>query len=574
MAAPDPSIPTLDQAETASIHSIEKPDDTIPRAIAENAELITSKGNIITKDGTLISTVQSDSSLFTNVFADPEVRDYYKELYEDAQYECRHAFDAEATWTQEEEKKVIRRLDWHVCLWACVMFFSLQIDRGNLGQAVSGTFLKDLNLTTNDYNWGNTVFLVSFLLAELPSQLISKKLGPDRWIPMQMCLWSIVAMSQAALKGRAGFLATRALLAMLEGGFIPDLVLWLSYFYTSRELPIRLSFFWTALSVTDIITSLLAFGIFHMHGLAGMAGWRWLFLLEGLITFLLGVASFFLMPASAVQTKTWFRPKGWFTDRELTIVVNRVLRDDPRKGDMHNRQAITPKRLWSALKDYDLWPIYAIGLICFVPQSPVKYYLTLSLRQLGFSTLNVQLLVIPAAVTHIITLLGITWISERVNQRALVAVWQSIWTLPCCIALYTWPGLIVNKWGTYALLTVLLSYPYCHAINVAWTSTNSNNVGSRSVSAALYNMMVQCGGIIGANIYRDDDKPLYKRGNRNIIVINLLAIVLFLFAKAYYVTKNKIRDRKWNAMTPEERIIYMKTTTDTASRRLDFRFAH
>jgi hypothetical protein len=98
--------------------------------------------------------------------------------------------------------------------------------------------------------------------------------------------------------------------------------------------------------------------------------------LEGLITLIVGIASFFLMPASAVQTKTWYRPNGWFNDRELSIVVNRVLRDDPSKGmfssecnylangtykislgDMHNRQAITPRRLWSAIKDYDLWPV-------------------------------------------------------------------------------------------------------------------------------------------------------------------------------------------------------------------------
>lgn len=69
------------------------------------------------------------------------------------------------------------------------------------------------------------------------------------------------------------------------------------------------------------------------------------------------VASFFLMPASAVQTRTWFRPHGWFTDREERIVVNRVLRDDPSKGDMHNRMPITPRRLWQALTDYDLWPV-------------------------------------------------------------------------------------------------------------------------------------------------------------------------------------------------------------------------
>lgn len=63
------------------------------------------------------------------------------------------------------------------------------------------------------------------------------------------------------------------------------------------------------------------------------------------------------MPASAVQTRTWFRPQGWFTDREERIVVNRVLRDDPSKGDMHNRMPITPRRLWQALTDYDLWPV-------------------------------------------------------------------------------------------------------------------------------------------------------------------------------------------------------------------------
>jgi hypothetical protein len=63
------------------------------------------------------------------------------------------------------------------------------------------------------------------------------------------------------------------------------------------------------------------------------------------------------MPASAVATKTWFRPNGWFTDREVGIVVNRVLRDDPDKGDMHNRQGITPKLLYRSLADYDMWPV-------------------------------------------------------------------------------------------------------------------------------------------------------------------------------------------------------------------------
>jgi hypothetical protein len=122
--------------------------------------------------------------------------------------------------------------------------------------------------------------------------------------------------------------------------------------------------------------------------------------------------------------------------------------------------------------------------------------------------------------------------------------------------------------------TVLLSYPYCHAILVGWTSKNSNNVGSRSVSAAFYNMAVQLGNICANFIYRTDDKPLYHRGNTQLLIINLASIAIFILTKIYYVTKNKIRDRKWSAMTPEEQHDYKVNTQLSGSRRLDFRFAH
>jgi hypothetical protein len=78
--------------------------------------------------------------------------------------------------------------------------------------------IADLALTTNDYNNGQTIFYCAFLFAELPSQIIGKKLGPDVWIPIQMVIWSIVAMSQAALKGKTGYLICRAALGLMEGG--------------------------------------------------------------------------------------------------------------------------------------------------------------------------------------------------------------------------------------------------------------------------------------------------------------------------------------------------------------------
>jgi hypothetical protein len=135
--------------------------------------------------------------------------------------------------------------------------------------------LPEFGMNKNDFNYGQTIFLVSFLSAELPSGLISKKLGPDVWIPFIISAWSVVSASQAGLKSKAGYYVCRCLLDLLMGGFIPDTVLYITYWYKARQLPIRLSWFWTVLSVCNVFGSLIAAGVLQMRGLAGLAGWQW-----------------------------------------------------------------------------------------------------------------------------------------------------------------------------------------------------------------------------------------------------------------------------------------------------------
>ena len=380
------------------------------------------------------------------------------------------------------------------------MFFALQLDRGNITQALSDNLLDDLGMNTNDYNTGQTIFYVCFLLAELPSQLISKMLGPDRWIPIQMVLWSLVASLQAFLTGRYSFFACRALLGTLEGGFIPDNMLYLSYFYTGSELPIRLSFFWGTSQCTNIISAFLAFGLLRLRGLNGFAGWRWLFALEGLVTGCIGIVSFVYLPPSPTETKSWFRGKdGWFSKREESIMVNRILRDDPSKGDMHNRQALTFRQLWYSLTDYDMWPIYLLGLSWQIPMIPMTLYLTLQLRNMGFGTFETNLLTTPAYALFIFQILWWTSASEKSNQRFLIGLVSQLWALPILIALELMPD-STGPWVKWGLSSLLVGYPYVHAILVAITSRNSGSVRTRTVASALYNMCVQASSVIGSNV--------------------------------------------------------------------------
>jgi hypothetical protein len=118
------------------------------------------------------------------------------------------------------------------------------------------------------------------------------------------------------------------------------------------------------------------------------------------------------------------------------------------------------------------------------PNSPVTHLPNADL----IAQLTTNLLSIPNEAISCVTLFLITWLSVRIKERAFVSMLQNIWLLPCLLALRLWKGANEDAWGTFGLITTLLSYPYCHAIVVSWASRNSGSVRTRSVSAAFYNM--------------------------------------------------------------------------------------
>ncbi|SMR60747.1 unnamed protein product [Zymoseptoria tritici ST99CH_1A5] len=503
-----------------------------------------------------------------SVFDDVDLAKHYEP---GADWENVHRYDPAERWTYREEMTLRRKTDFRILAWVLVMFFALNIDRGNLSLAIAGGLLDDLKLSTNDYNNAQNFYRVGFIIAEIPSQLIGKKLGPDRWIPVQIVLWSIAAAGQFFMQSRTVFFTTRFLVGICMGGFIPDSILYLSYFYTSTEMPIRLALFWVTDYLSGVVASLIAYGVLHMHGVAGREGWRWLFMIEALISFAIGLLSFLFLVPGATQTKTWFAPLGYFTEREEKIIVNKILRDDPSKSGMHNREAITLKMIWRSLTDYDMWPIYAIGILFEIPSSPPKAYISLALKHLHFSSFNITLLHIPITVLTAINLFWITAVCMRFGQVALFGVLTQLWALPLLVISLTVMS-DFSPWAQYVVSMLLIAQPSMQAAQVGWCSRNSNTVRTRAISAAIYNIMIQLSGIASSNIYREDDKPLYHRGNKQLIAINIGCMAANALAKVYYDWRNRSNKSKWNGMTKEQQEIYLNTTQDKGNKRLDFVF--
>jgi len=204
-------------------------------------------------------------------------------------------------------------------------------------------------------------------------------------------------------------------------------------------------------------------------------------------------------------------------------MVNRVIRDDPSKSDMNNREALTFKLLFKSLCDFDLWPLYLIGLTNHIPFATPSTYLTLSLKGMGFTTFQTNLLVIPSQLLHsespiyledndmltieVMNMLILTYLSQAINQAAMVAMISQFWALPFLVWLRVVDTTTVSKWTTWLVMTIFLGSPYgetcsssrfvqelisvAHPIQVGWVSRNANTVRSRTVGAAMYNMCVQ-----------------------------------------------------------------------------------
>ncbi|KAF9581404.1 hypothetical protein BGW38_001599 [Lunasporangiospora selenospora] len=479
----------------------------------------------------------------------------------------------ELNWTEAEEREIVRAFDFKILSWIGVMFFFMQLDRGNMANALTDNFMEDLDISLNTVTLGSTIFTVFFCLFEIPSNMVIRRAGPQRWIPFLMCLWGLSTASQFFLKDRVTFLICRALVGMFEAGYIPGIAIYLTTYYKRGEMATRLSIFWSTLAVANSVAGVLAYGILHMRGIAGHAGWRWLFLFEGLATVVVGLLSFFILPEGPTSTRGFLRFNGYLTDRQEQIAITRLVRDDPTKADT-SKGVVSKTDLFKALTSPRIWPNILIGFFGLLPFSPLTILSPLIVKNLnlGVPPLVSNLLVIPGYVISLSIMTFVSWSSDKHNERAFHGAIASTYYALCILSLAILPA-DASKFSLYFALIFAMGGQTCwHPVNAAWIAGNTAPVGKRSIALAMYIISVNACDMVSVNLFRDEDAPRFIRGFWILFGALLLTIFLFIFQRYHLMHINRKREEKTRYWTDEDWKHYNETTKDEGDDRLDFRF--
>lgn len=299
-----------------------------------------------------------------------------------------------------------------------LLFLCSFLDRTNVGNAKILGLETDVGLNNSQYANGLAIFFAFYIAAELPSNLVLKKASPRVWLAFLTAIWGIIGMCLGFVENSAGFLVVRAFLGLAEGGLLPGMVLYLSSIYTRGEMALRIGLFYTSASLAGAFGGLLARGLSAIGTHAGLdAGWRWILVIEGLLTFVAGVASYFLLPNTVAH--------AWFLKPEEQKLAQKRLRNDTSAhlpDGQHTegaekfrwsevRRGILNVQLWLSATAYFsiLSGLYSFGL-----------FLPTIIKGLGYTANEAQLWsVIPYAVAAVVTV-AVALLSDRLKLRGVV----------------------------------------------------------------------------------------------------------------------------------------------------------
>jgi MFS family permease len=225
---------------------------------------------------------------------------------------------------------------------------------------------EDLGMAGNQYQTAVSLLFVTYILSELPSNLVIKRFRPSRWIAFITTSWGIIATCTGAVQSYGGLIVCRLLLGAVEGGLFPGCVLYLTLFYTKRELALRVGYLFVSAALAGGLGGLLGYAIGKLDHHAGLRAWRWIMIIEGLPTFVLGIAVWWWL-ADDPETAYYLTP----AEKELVIV-----RKERQIGYSRSADELHKEDVIKGLKD---WKVYVICVGQFCMDTMLYGYSTVSI---------------------------------------------------------------------------------------------------------------------------------------------------------------------------------------------------
>lgn len=335
-----------------------------------------------------------------------------------SQDEEKNASQVEGAVSQYElggplEKALVRKMDFHLVPLIMLLYTFSFLDRVNIGNARLYSMEKDLGLVGNQYQTAVSLVFVTYVMCETPSNMVLKKFTPRIWIALITFTWGLIATLTGLVNTYGQLLACRLLLGAVEAGLFPGLTVYLTFFYTKKELGMRVGYLLVSAAVAGALGGLLAFGIGSMDGLQGMHGWRWIMIIEGIPSCVLGIVTYFLLPNDADHAY-------FLNDADKALIQ---ARRDAEYGQTASAQLFSMKDAKTAFKDWKVWLMSTGQFGIDVMLYGFSAFLPTIINGLGhWTSAQVQLLTIPCYVMGIVSYLTIAYMSDRHQMRAVYVI--------------------------------------------------------------------------------------------------------------------------------------------------------
>ncbi|KAF5095472.1 hypothetical protein D0Z00_003132 [Geotrichum galactomycetum] len=426
------------------------------------------------------------------------------------------------------DAKRVSRLRWKIdrhLIPACgVLYLLCFLDRGNIGNAKIAGMNKELGLSSHQYSVILTVFFATYCTVEAPCNILLKMLSAKVFLPLIAVLWGVCVLGMGFAKNYHHLIVLRILLGLFEAGLMPGCAYYLSNWYRPTEVSYRIALYFSAATIAGAFSGILAWAIMKMDGIGGLAGWSWIFILEGLLTITVGVLCYFFIYNS---------PKtcGFLTDEEITYWEWHLQQDAGKSNEELDNEPLQWKHIKQGAFHWRVWYMVILSLGCTVPIYSFSYFLPTIINTLGWTASTAQLMSAPPYIWACLCTIVVSYFSDKYKNRCFFIIGPMLF---CGIVGFSM-ALGQDKTGvTYAGVFLACAGQYAPWPSiVSWNANNYPNSHTRGIAMGIQIGFASAGGIIASFIYRSQDSPRFTLGHSVVLGATVLGMILTVVLALY-----------------------------------------